>query len=71
MAHCSFSFLMEPYSACREKSLGSTGGWCQVKGAAPGMERAHQASSGALEVKTAPVQFTLVQPWPGLDSWLV
>lgn len=20
MAHCSFSFLMEPYSACREKS---------------------------------------------------
>lgn len=25
MAHCSFSFLMEPYSACRERSGGSAG----------------------------------------------
>lgn len=30
MAHCSFSFLMEPYSACREKSGGSAGERCQA-----------------------------------------
>lgn len=37
MAHCSFSFLMEPYSACREKSRGvsrrAVPGWgvCSVE----------------------------------------
>ena len=36
MAHCSFSFLMELYSACREKSRESAGAWCQVRGAALG-----------------------------------
>lgn len=65
MAHCSFSFLMEPYRACREKSGGSAGEPCQARGLLQGTEEAHQTGSGTLEIKVSPCQVVLVQPCPG------
>lgn len=65
MAHCSFSFLMEPYSACREKSGGSAGEQCQAGGLLHGTEEARQIGSGILEAKVTPSQFVLVQPCSG------
>lgn len=65
MAHCSFSFLMEPYSACREKSGGSAGQRCQAGGLLQGTEEAHQTGSGSPEVKATPCQFVPAQLCPG------
>lgn len=60
MAHCSFSFLIEPYSAYRAKSRRSAQEWCQVRHLLRGTEVARQTSLGALDVKTTPDQFILV-----------
>lgn len=65
MAHCSFSFLMEPYSACREKSGRSAGERCQPGGLLWRTEEACQTGSGTPEAKVTPCQFVPVQPGPG------